>query len=42
MFNVNPRTFSEIYESYGDFANDLNSFGYDFSRFKEQDLKLTF
>ena len=42
MFNVNSRTFSEIYESYDDFANDLNSFGYDFSRFKEQDLKLTF
>ena len=42
MFNVNSRTFSEIYESYDDFASDLNSFGYDFSRFKEQDLKLTF
>ena len=42
MFNVNSRTFSEIYERYEDFASDLNSFGYDFSRFKEQDLKLTF
>ena len=36
MFNENSRTFNEIYESYDEFKSDLNSFGYDFSRFKEE------
>lgn len=42
MFKENSRTFSEIYESYDDFKEDLSKFGYDFSTFTENDLKLTF